>query len=137
MMKEREKVLQKLYMQYQMLQQHLENMQQQSKVIGTQLIDLMGTIQSLEDLKNVREGTEILIPISSGVYAKARINDTSNLVVNVGADVTVSKSIDETKAVVERQAEELEKIQNQVLTELQRLSVKAAAIEKEMSSLAE
>ena len=136
MLEEKEKKLQKLYMQFQILEQHIKQMQQQAATLNAQLLDLISTTHSLDDLKNVKPGTEILVPISSGVYIKGELKDNKNLIVNVGANTTVRKSLDDTKKIVEMQAEEMKGLQKQALEELQRLTNQAAIIEREMNNLA-
>ena len=136
MIKEKEKKLQKLYLQFQILEQHIKQMQQQTSALHAQLIELVSATQSLDYLKNVRPGTEILVPISSGVYAKAEIKDNENLVVNVGAQTTVSKNIIDTKKIIESQIDEMRKLQEQMAEELERLTNQAALIEREMNKLA-
>ncbi len=135
MTENKEKRLQKLYLQFQMLDQQIKQVQQQATALNTQLVDLVGTTQSLEDLKNVKAGTEILVPISSGVYSKAEIKDTQNLIVNVGANTTVKKNVNDTKKIIEEQIEEMKKLQKQMLEELNRLTTQAALIEKEMNKI--
>ena len=136
MLEEKEKKLQKLYMQFQILEQHIKQMQQQAATLNAQLLDLISTTHSLDDLQNVKPGTEILVPISSGVYIKGELKDNKNLIVNVGANTTVRKSLDDTKKIVEMQAEEMKGLQKQALEELQRLTNQAAIIEREMNNLA-
>ena len=136
MLEEKEKKLQKLYMQFQVLEQHIKQMQQQAAALNAQLLDLISTMHSLDDLKNVKPGTEILVPISSGIYAKGEIKDNNHLIVNVGANTTVSKNLDDTKKIIEKQAEEMKELQKQALEELQILTNQAAIIEKEMNNLA-
>ena len=136
MLKEKEKKLQKLYTQFQILDQNIKQMQQQAAALNTQLIDLVSTTKNLDDLKNVKKGTEIFFPVSSGVYAKGEIKDNENLIVNVGADITVKKNLSDTKQIIEKQIGEMKKIQTQTVEELQRLTNQAALIEKEMNTLA-
>jgi len=83
MLEEKEKKLQKFYTQFQLLEQHIKQTQQQVATINSQLVDLVSTTKSLDDLKNVKSGTEILVPVSSGVYVKGEIKDNENLIVNV------------------------------------------------------
>jgi len=123
-------------MQSQVLEHHIKHMQQQAAALNAQLVELLGAMQSLEDFKTVKPGTEILVPISSGVYAKAELKDTENLVVNVGAGTSVKKNLGDTKKIVESQVDEMKKIQEQILVELDKLTTQAALIEREMGKIA-
>jgi len=135
MLEEKEKKIQKLYFQFQILDQNIKQIQQQTVTLNSQIVELVSAVQSLDDLKNVKPGTEIFVPISSGVYAKAELKDNENLIVNVGAQITVKKDIIDTKKIIEKQIEEMKKLQKQTVEELQHLATQAALIEKEMNKL--
>ncbi len=135
MLEEKEKKMQELYTQFQLLEQHIKQTQQQVTTINSQLVDLVSTTKSLDDLKNVKSGTEILVPVSSGVYVKGEIKDNENLIVNVGANTTVKKNIEDTKKIIEKQVDEMKRLQKQTIEELQHLTNQAALIENEMNKL--
>ena len=132
---EKEKKLQKLYLQFQVLEQHIKQAQQQSMALNAQLAELISTMQSLDALKNVKPGTEVLMQISSGIYAEGEIKDSDNLIVNVGANTTVKKNLSDTKKIIESQIEEMKELRKQAAEELQNLTHQAALIEKEMNGL--
>jgi len=69
-MKEKEEKLQKLYVEFQILNQQIQQLEKQSTMLNNQLMELTVTSQSLEDIKKTKEGTEILVPLSGGIYAK-------------------------------------------------------------------
>ena len=54
------------------------------------------TEQALDDLKTTKTGTEILVPMASGIFIKAELKDNKELAINVGADTVVKKNIEET-----------------------------------------
>lgn len=135
-MENKEKKLQELYIEFSNLDHNIKQMHKQMQILEAQLAELIMGMQSLDELKKVKAGTEILVPISSGVYAKAELKDNENLIVNVGANTTVIKGIDSTKKIIENQIEEMRKIQEQMIEEIQQLASSAAIIEKEMNKIA-
>ena len=50
-MTEKEEKLQKLYMEFQMLDQHIKQLEKQNTALNNQLMELTVTNQSLEDIK--------------------------------------------------------------------------------------
>lgn len=58
-MKEKEEKLQKLYVEFQILNQQIQQLEKQSTMLNNQLMELTVTSQSLEDIKKTKEGTEI------------------------------------------------------------------------------
>lgn len=135
-MAEKEEKLQKLYVEFQMLSQHIKQLEEKTAALNSQLTELAVTNQSLEDMKKVKRGTEILVPLSSGIYTKAEIKDSKNVIVNVGSNVTTVKDIDSTKKLIESQIDEIKNLQEKLVNELQNNTSKAAMLEGQINSIA-
>ena len=135
MTEEKEKKAQEMYMEFQMLDQHIKQLQQQLQAITQQLMEFESTSMSLEDLQKVPQGKEIFVPLSSGIFTKATIKDTSELLVNVGANVIVQKDIASTKKLIANQVEEIRKLQKRMMNDLEKMTEKAAHIEGQLQSL--
>ena len=99
-------------------------------------MELMATNQSLEDMKKINNGTEILMPLSGGIYAKAELKDSKNLIVNVGSNITVTKDVDSTKKLIETQIDEIQKLQKNLVIQLQEETTKGALLEQEINQIA-
>lgn len=134
-MKEEEN-LQKLYLEFQMLDQHIKQLEKQSAVLNNQLMELMATNQSLDDMKKTDQKTEILVPLSSGIYAKAELKDNKSFIVNVGANTALVKDISSTKKMIEDQIDEIKKLQEALVNQLQTQTVKASSLEQEINKIA-
>ncbi|MAH33559.1 prefoldin subunit alpha [archaeon] len=131
-----EEQLQKLYLEFQMLDQHIKQLEKQNTVLNSQMTELIITNQGLEDMKKVKKDTEILVPLSSGIYAKAELKDSNNFIVNVGSNLTIVKDLTSTKKLIETQVDELKKLQENTITELQKYTTKAAMLETEINKIA-
>jgi len=130
-----EKKAQEMYMEFQMLEQHIRQLQKQLEVVTQQLIELTITSSSLDEFNKIKPGKEIFVPLSSGIFAKASIKDTSGLLVNVGANVVVQKDVASTKKLIQRQMEEIQKIQEQMVNELEKLTSHAAQLEMQLQGM--
>ena len=131
-----EENIQKLYMEFQMLNNAIKQMEKQSQVLENQLMELFSTNQSLEEMKKIKTGTEILVPLSSGIYVKAELKESSNFIVNVGSSIALSKDLNATKKIIEEQILEIRNLQKNLAEELQENVSKAALIENEMQNIA-
>ena len=131
-----EENIQKLYMEFQMLNNAIKQMEKQSQVLENQLMELFSTNQSLEEMKKIKTGTEILVPLSSGIYVKAELKESSNFIVNVGSSIALSKDLNATKKIIEEQILEIRNLQKNLAEELQENVSKAALIENEMQKIA-
>lgn len=134
-----EENLQSKYYEFQVIGEQLKQLQQQAALMEEQNTELQLTLQGLNDLENSKKDSKIMVPISSGIYAEAELKETSSLLVSVGNNIMVKKTISKTKEMIEerisavgvykseidkslvahmRRAKELEAELNEVLTNL-------------------
>lgn len=134
---EKKQKTQEVYVELQVMHQQIKQLQQQLQEIEHQIIQIARVQQNLNEFKNLKEDTEILVPLSSGIFAYAKINDTKNLLVNVGSDVIVAKDVDNTNHLLAEQAKELINVQNEFGRQLNELIEFARNKEAELRSLME
>lgn len=134
-MEKEKQQLQEKYMQMQRIEQQMQQIQKQLKLIEQQTQELILTEQALDDLKNTKTGTEILVPLASGIFVKAELKDNKDLAVNVGADTVVKKDVGEAKKLITNQLEEITKIQQDLTENMEKLQSSAQTIQKELQGL--
>lgn len=126
-----------MYVELQILDQQIKQSQQQIQQFEQQVAELAVTVEALDNLKDIKPGTKLLVPISSGIFVEAELKDNTNLKVNVGANVNVNKTVDQTKQLIEEQLVEIKDYRDQIFMRLHNLVAKAQKIEKHVSSHAE
>ena len=131
-MDDKENKAQDMYMEYQMLDQQIKQLQKHLEVVTSQLMELSVTSNSLDEFEKIKSGKEIFVPLSSGIFAKASIDSTSELLVNVGANVVVQKNVPSTKKLIHNQIGEIKKIHEQLVDDLEKLTSKAGQLETEL-----
>ncbi|HLC50162.1 MAG TPA: prefoldin subunit alpha [Candidatus Nanoarchaeia archaeon] len=134
-METNEKKAQEIYMEYQMLEQGIKQLQKQLEMVTQQIMEVASTSSSLDDFKKTKEGTEILVPVSSGIFARASLKDSSELLVNVGSGVVVKKTVEDAKKLLEGQLNEMQKVQKHMVDELEKMANKAESLEKQLQSM--
>lgn len=132
---DKEKKIKEKYTELRMIDQQIRQIQKQLQELENQVLEIMYVQQSLDDLKNVKVGKEILVPVSNGIFAKATLKENNELLVNVGASTVVKKDIASVKKMLEGNVNEIKKLESHFLQDLQKLSLQAAEIEKEMNLL--
>ncbi len=135
-MKAEEKKLQEKYMEMKMLEEQIQEIQKQAQIVEQQLMELMAASQSLDDFKETKQGDKVLVPISSGIFAKAELKNNKEFLVNVGSDTVVTKDIDSTKKLMEKQVDEMRNLHAKVNMQMQSLAMQVANTEKELKELA-
>ncbi len=135
-MQDKEKIMQEMYMQYQMLDQNIKQMQKQLEMVTGQLYELTVTLSSLDGVQKIDLKKEVLIPLSAGIFAKGSLKTNSELLVNVGANVVVKKDIPSTRNLIQRQIEDVKKIQEQTIAEIENLAKHASQVEMQLHKMA-
>lgn len=109
-----------------MFEQQITQLQQQIQVIDAGINELASLSLSLDDLKDAK-GKESFSSIGRGIYVKSKL-ESDDLIVDIGNQNFVKKSIPETKELIQSQIEKLEKIKNEVEHSLE-------DIDKQLTSL--
>jgi len=97
-----EEAMQEKYMQFQMLQQQMEEINQELQMLMQQQAELELSINAVKELEKTKVNNEILAPLANGIFIKTELKDNQTLVVNVGSDVTVEKTIPEVLELLEK-----------------------------------
>jgi prefoldin alpha subunit len=116
-----EEQFRKLAYELQMMQGSAETLQQRLGVLQNAAADLGVAKKSIESLKEVEEGDPILVPTGGGTFVNARLGDFSNILVNIGADVSIEMGLDEADQDILSRLEEVEKASQSVQEQLQQI----------------
>ncbi|MHA1263989.1 MAG: prefoldin subunit alpha [Candidatus Helarchaeota archaeon] len=92
--------------------------------------------ETIEALENMQAGQEILLPLGNLAYIRAKIMDTTNVILNVGASIHLDKTIAEAKTSLEKRLENLSKTQVQLRQGLQQIVQQMEQIRNEIERLA-
>lgn len=128
--------LQQKYVQLQMHNQQLQQLQQQLQAVQNQSVEIQTILFALDDIAKTEVGKEMLVPLSSGIFVKAEIKDNQKLRVNVGSNTVVEKSVQETKALLDRQILELNKLNEDLTNQYTNVIGEAEKLQAELQSLA-
>ncbi|MFX0072425.1 MAG: prefoldin subunit alpha [Candidatus Hermodarchaeota archaeon] len=86
--------VQELIYQFRILKEQRDWLASQLELYNASLSNTMVTKTTLENLKNVKQDEEILIPIGGIANIKAKIVDTENVIVNISQGVAIQKNLD-------------------------------------------
>ncbi|MEM7816915.1 MAG: prefoldin subunit alpha [Candidatus Aenigmatarchaeota archaeon] len=137
--KTKEEKLKEAYIQYQMLKQQLNALNSQKSLLEKNIELMNETIENMKEINSVQEGKEILSSIGNGVYVKAELKNNKNVIIEIGSDIMIEKSIPEAILLLEKKKEEakeiVEKIDNQIIAfenEISKIERKIVEISKEV-----
>jgi len=132
---EKRKKLQKRYVEYQMLEHQIKQMQQQLERLEAQTAEVAAVTQSIEDISKAKKGTEVLVPVSGGIFFKASLNDSNTFLVNVGGGVVVKKDLESTKQLLKEQSNDLDSYKSQISEQLAKQLMDCQKLEIELKEM--
>lgn len=132
---DKEKEIQQKYLEMQLIEQQLQKLQKQMEAMEEQVQEIDKIIDDIKDLETVEEGSEILVPVSNGIFVKAKIGNPKTVYMNVGSNVNVKKGISHALKLMEKQAEEIKEMRTNFAAAIERFMERAAELEKEMKSI--
>jgi prefoldin alpha subunit len=95
--------LQQKVLQFQTLQQNIEQISEQLQMMQRQMEEIEISKEALIELENTAVGKEMLCPIANGIFIQTGLQNNEKLVVNVGANVTVEKTVPEVIKLLDEQ----------------------------------
>jgi prefoldin alpha subunit len=113
--------LQEKYMQMQMYDQQMRQLQKYIETFDEQLIGVRNLIDAVNEFGTLKKGDLINAPLANGVFVKARLEDSQHLLVNVGNGVVVSKTIPEVVTMLEGQEAEVKQFKAETTKQMEAL----------------
>lgn len=122
------------YMQLEQIEKQINSAKQNIQNIDQDLLRLDEVKEQLSELKTQKNDSETLIPISDGVYVKAKVTDFEKLYVNVGAGIVADKSYEDVFELIEKQKANLLKQSKNLRDMIVGLEAEAFDIEKRLEN---
>lgn len=116
----------------QILQEQAKILAQNVEMLAMYLQELMTAKATLEGIKEMEKGDEILVPIGASSFIHACIENTQNVIVGIGAAYSTDKTVDQAVeniqqqiALTESRIRENQETYAQVAAKLEELSAEA------------
>jgi prefoldin alpha subunit len=113
----------------------LEALSKQVTLLTASLSELSFTMEAIKKLREAPEGTEILTPIGSGSFVRAKLMPLERVVTGVGADVVVERTPEEALKFLEEKSSEVGKAIQDLREEMARLNQRMEALRPEIEKL--
>jgi len=102
------------------LRQQAQQIEGQMQLVQRALIDIDATKAALAVTGQLKDGT--MIPMGSGVFAKAKAENTEKVLIDVGARVLLEKTPQEASAILDGRKTALEKNMGELATTFERVA---------------
>ena len=85
--------IQQAYLQLQMIEQQLKDIEAQIMDIENRKHEISTMSESIGELKKTKKNSSTFAPLGLGIYAKSKLVETTELLVNVGSNIFVKKPL--------------------------------------------
>jgi prefoldin alpha subunit len=126
---------QEYFMRINMMGQEAERIEQQIQMIDQHLSELGAVNESILAIKNSDKNKEILANLGKGIFVKADLRE-KNLFVNVGRDVLIKKTPDETIKVIQGETTKLMEGKELLIEKIQGIQESMKSMMEEMQNQA-
>ncbi len=128
--------LQECYVELQILEQQAIQVQQYLETLEQQRLELDRLLISLDELKNIKD-FRMFSPFGAGIYLDSEIKNNKEILINVGSNIIVKKSVDDAKELVNGQVGKINDAINEVAVGLQDNIVRIQDLREEVIKLSE
>jgi prefoldin alpha subunit len=131
----REEELRRTSVELRFLEQTAETIQSRINMVNAVITDLAYASMALEGLEKEKENAELLVPIGSNSYIKAKLENPDKVIVGMGAGISVEKTLQEAKEIVKKRQENLEKTRMSLQQQLAQVAERISEDREKFESL--
>lgn len=113
-----------------------DQLRSQIDTVNAIIEDLFAASEILDYIAKEGKGKTVLVPIGAGNFIKAKIEDTSTVVMAIGGRLSIETSIEEAKKAIESRIETLERIRLDLLRKLEEVNRRINEILPKVEELA-
>jgi prefoldin alpha subunit len=125
----------KLVVESRFLEEAVIELQSRINMTNAALAELRVSSMTLEGLEKENKNTQLFVPIGGGSYVKARLETAKKVIVGIGADVAVEKSVKETKEELQTRIAELEKTKDSLGQQFNQVAEKIQENRRQLESI--
>lgn len=132
-----EKMMQRKYVQLQMLKQQLNMLLDEKRMINERVGELLITIDALQKLEGIKNGEEIWSTLGNSIFVRSDIKDIEKVFVGVGAGVVIKETRENAIKIIESRLDEISNADKEIVTEINKFSEQINSIEADMQKMQE
>lgn len=124
--------LKKRYIEMQLFDNELKQLRENLEGIESQLMEIRHIQESIQGIRQYKDGTTMLVPIANGIFIKAKLVKEDKLKINIGQNSVTEYSFDETTKLLTRQKNNIEELQKRLVTDFESLSGQMRRMEEDL-----
>jgi prefoldin alpha subunit len=127
------KRLEEKYSHLQDVNKEIKEFEEAISRVDKEMVDVSKAKEVLDVVENNND--YLLIPISTGVFVKAKVENKGNFLVNVGSSVVVEKDRTGVLKLLDKQITEMSRFRHKMIDGIEQSTAKARVIEEQIVEL--
>lgn len=119
------------------LQERIKALKENLDMLDTTIRERLVTAETLTNLGSVEKDQEILIPIGSGSFVTAATGKTENVLVGIGAGISIEKKREDAIKSVNTQVNEFEQLRLKLGQNLEEVTKRYQELQAQLSQLSQ
>ncbi|RLI93740.1 MAG: prefoldin subunit alpha [Candidatus Altiarchaeales archaeon] len=127
--------LQKILVEAEMYRRQFESISAQLNIFEGIYTEIGETIDAIEYLQKIKNKREILVPLGSNSYIRAELRDMKNVILGIGANVSLEEPVDEAKNTLQKRRESIVKEMKKLQELIEKINIKQNELNKRYKEL--
>ncbi|MCS3922991.1 prefoldin subunit alpha [Methanosalsum natronophilum] len=107
----------------------VETLYQQINAVQSQIDECTSALNTINELKEINDELDTMVPIGAGSYLHAKLTKPDTVVVNIGAGISVEKTVENAIKTLNRRKDDLTKTVEQLQSSMNQLTKSIEEIE--------
>ncbi|MCJ7634927.1 prefoldin subunit alpha [Candidatus Bathyarchaeota archaeon] len=120
--------------------QYLENvaqsLQQRYSYVEAAIAELQIALSTVKNLSQESGGADLLVPVGGESYVRAKAADVERLIVGIGADIALEKTVKEATEDYQTRIDELGQVRSSLSQEIEKVASNITKARQELQMLA-
>ncbi|MFH1978059.1 MAG: prefoldin subunit alpha [Candidatus Aenigmatarchaeota archaeon] len=129
-----QKEMQEKALMYQLLQRQLEEFNEKGMLLERKAGELGHTKNAMEELSKIKKGNKVMIPLGGESYTYGTVEDPENIMVEIGSNLVMKKTIKEAQDVVNDKRADIETLTKQIQEDITKMIAKMNEIAQEVQA---
>jgi prefoldin alpha subunit len=125
-----------LVLELQYLENTMQIIQQRISLVDAAVTEMQVAVSTIEGLEKETVGADILVPIGGGSYIHATVGNNERLIVGIGADIALEKSLSESIESYKNRMDELQKARSGLEQQLEEVASRLSKGRQELQQIA-
>ena len=117
----------------QLLEEQKKTISEQLRITENQISGIAVSKKTMEELQSAEKDHEIIIPIGTNAFAKARIIDPNKVIIPISRDMFIEKNLEDSIKIMEQRLEDNNKVHAKLVENFNDISGKIQEIKSKFN----